>query len=167
MEPSLLRVIMRDGILYYIVICGVNLLNVLIYMSGPEDLKAIGATFSHVMSTVMVCRLVMNLQGFRAKRSQKRLETTIEDDVTRTEPGILTTQFQLQSRSGSVLEAHSNGQSLQDSHQTTRTWFGSLGDRLTNEEWGTAGLVDEPGAQMLHDDEDWSDEQEIEMIPTG
>ncbi|KAF8526917.1 hypothetical protein BU17DRAFT_61894 [Hysterangium stoloniferum] len=62
---SLLRVLIRDGMLYYLCIFGANLLNVLLFLAATEDLKAIGASFSQVLTSIMVSRLVLNLRNFR------------------------------------------------------------------------------------------------------
>ncbi|KAG7096412.1 hypothetical protein E1B28_003852 [Marasmius oreades] len=53
----------RDGVLYFAVIFSANMINVIIYQLAVEDLKAIGASFSQMITSVMVSRLVLNLRG--------------------------------------------------------------------------------------------------------
>jgi hypothetical protein len=120
--------------------------------------------FSHVMSTIMICRLVLNLQGYRATGYPKPLEMTLSDERAPTESGVLTTQFQFQSQGGSALDVWPPEDV---SLQTTRTWLGSLSDRLTNERWGTAGLVDDEqrAGERNEGMVDWGDERGIEMLP--
>ncbi|KZW01645.1 hypothetical protein EXIGLDRAFT_638154 [Exidia glandulosa HHB12029] len=61
----LMEQIFRDGVLYFFIIfCG-NLLNVLLFWTAPADLTALGASFTHVMTSLMVCRLQLNLRKGR------------------------------------------------------------------------------------------------------
>ncbi|KAG7090646.1 hypothetical protein E1B28_009747 [Marasmius oreades] len=53
----------RDGILYFAVIFTANMVNVIIYQTAVADLKAIGASFSQMITSVMISRLVLNLRG--------------------------------------------------------------------------------------------------------
>jgi hypothetical protein len=67
-----MQIIMRDGILYFGVIFSVNMMNCVIFFSAPTDLKAIGASFSQIMTAVMISRLHLNL-----RRGNSSNETTI------------------------------------------------------------------------------------------
>lgn len=58
-----IELFVRDGIMYFMVIFMVNLLNILIYIFAVDDLKAIGASFSQLMTSVMISRLVLNLRS--------------------------------------------------------------------------------------------------------
>jgi len=62
-EMRLLRVLQRDGALYFLCIFSANLVYVILYLSAPEDLKAFGAGFSHIITCVMISRLVINLRS--------------------------------------------------------------------------------------------------------
>jgi len=62
-EMPLLAYFRRDGILYFICICVANIINVCFFFAATEDLKAIGASFSQLITSVMVNRLVLNLRG--------------------------------------------------------------------------------------------------------
>ncbi|KAJ7482292.1 hypothetical protein B0H11DRAFT_2232510 [Mycena galericulata] len=67
-----MQIIMRDGILYFGVIFSVNMMNCVIFFAAPTDLKAIGASFSQIMTAVMISRLHLNL-----RRGSSSNETTI------------------------------------------------------------------------------------------
>ncbi|KAL5487684.1 hypothetical protein ACEPAI_5792 [Sanghuangporus weigelae] len=59
LKGSLLTVIFRDGLCYFFVIFIVNLTNVLTY---TESLKFANAPFTNVITTLMICRLMLNLR---------------------------------------------------------------------------------------------------------
>ncbi|KAF8486494.1 hypothetical protein JB92DRAFT_3024612 [Gautieria morchelliformis] len=67
-------IILRDGILYFFVIFSANLMNSLIYFLAPEDLKAVGASFSQLLTATMISRLQLNLR--QAKTSGTTLAGT-------------------------------------------------------------------------------------------
>ncbi|EMD37587.1 hypothetical protein CERSUDRAFT_154305 [Gelatoporia subvermispora B] len=60
---SLIGLIMRDGIMYFAVIFMSNLITVLIFLLAPDDLKVINASFSTLITSLMVSRLMLNLRG--------------------------------------------------------------------------------------------------------
>ncbi|KIM42738.1 hypothetical protein M413DRAFT_444405 [Hebeloma cylindrosporum] len=62
MAPTI-YIFVRDGALYFLVIFLANLMNTLIYFLSPVDLKAVGATFSQLITAVMISRLVLNLRS--------------------------------------------------------------------------------------------------------
>ncbi|KAF8583358.1 hypothetical protein K439DRAFT_1412273 [Ramaria rubella] len=166
-EVSLLRLLLKDGIIYYVVICGVNVLNVLVYLSAPIDLKAVGATFSYVMTTIMISRLVLNLQGFRAKHSSQNLRQldVVNLDLTRTDSAVLTTQFQFDSLAS--LDIYPNWRSPSRDvgrRHSASTWLGTLEDRLADEDWGIAGVMHgvEGNAAL-----DFREAQEMQTIVSG
>ncbi|KAF8802152.1 hypothetical protein BYT27DRAFT_7197232 [Phlegmacium glaucopus] len=64
-----LDIFLRDGAMYFCVIFASNLLNTLIYFLATEDLKAIGASFSQQMTSVMISRIVLNLRSVSESRS--------------------------------------------------------------------------------------------------
>ncbi|KDQ22140.1 hypothetical protein PLEOSDRAFT_163045 [Pleurotus ostreatus PC15] len=61
---TLIELIMRDGIIYFAVIFVANLVTVLIFLFAPPDIKAINASFSTLITSLMVSRLMLNLRGF-------------------------------------------------------------------------------------------------------
>ncbi|KAF8164769.1 hypothetical protein B0H34DRAFT_210510 [Crassisporium funariophilum] len=58
-----LHIFMRDGALYFFIIFLANLMNTVIFFASPADLKAIGASFSQLITATMVSRLVLNLRS--------------------------------------------------------------------------------------------------------
>ncbi|KAF8530694.1 hypothetical protein JB92DRAFT_3182853 [Gautieria morchelliformis] len=63
----LFQLFVRDGALYFLCIFSANLLNVVLFLVhhssvATEDLKAIGARFSQIITSVMILRLVLNLR---------------------------------------------------------------------------------------------------------
>ncbi|KAF4581740.1 hypothetical protein EYR40_002756 [Pleurotus pulmonarius] len=52
------------GIIYFAVIFVANLVTVLIFLFAPPDIKAINASFSTLITSLMVSRLMLNLRGF-------------------------------------------------------------------------------------------------------
>ncbi|KAG8782402.1 hypothetical protein FRC12_020870 [Ceratobasidium sp. 428] len=59
----LVHVILRDGLLYFAVILVANLSNCLAYYLAPPDLKVIGASFSNIITIMMISRLQLNLRS--------------------------------------------------------------------------------------------------------
>ncbi|PPR01532.1 hypothetical protein CVT24_001844 [Panaeolus cyanescens] len=60
---SLINLILRDGVMYYAIIFVANLVTVLIFMLAPPDIKAINASFSTLITSLMVSRLILNLRS--------------------------------------------------------------------------------------------------------
>ncbi|KAI8986818.1 hypothetical protein BD414DRAFT_487124 [Trametes punicea] len=60
---SLITIIMRDGIMYFTAIFASNLVTVLIFIFAVDDLKVINATFSNLITSLMVSRLMLNLRS--------------------------------------------------------------------------------------------------------
>ncbi|KAH9896724.1 hypothetical protein C8Q73DRAFT_789048 [Cubamyces lactineus] len=59
---SLITVIMRDGVMYFTAIFASNLVTVLIFIFATPDLKVINASFSTLITSLMVSRLMLNLR---------------------------------------------------------------------------------------------------------
>ncbi|KDR76722.1 hypothetical protein GALMADRAFT_21534, partial [Galerina marginata CBS 339.88] len=60
---SIFSLLVRDGALYFSVICTVNFFNMLMFLIAPPDLRVIGASFSQLLTLTMVSRLVLNLRS--------------------------------------------------------------------------------------------------------
>ncbi|KAI5124836.1 hypothetical protein M0805_005466 [Coniferiporia weirii] len=58
---SLWEVMLRDGVIYFLVILTVNLTNILTYVIAPKGDRFINAPFTDVIACTMVCRLTINL----------------------------------------------------------------------------------------------------------
>ncbi|THH09828.1 hypothetical protein EW145_g1730 [Phellinidium pouzarii] len=62
-KGSISVLMLRDGVMYFFVIFFVNLANVLTYVIAAPDIQAINATFSALITEVMICRLMLNLRS--------------------------------------------------------------------------------------------------------
>ncbi|KAJ3527434.1 hypothetical protein NM688_g8126 [Phlebia brevispora] len=74
---GLIHIMMRDGIMYFGMIFASNVLTVIIFMVATPDLKAINASFTTLITSLMVSRLMLNL---RSGVQQSQLSTTRRDD---------------------------------------------------------------------------------------
>ncbi|KAF8885340.1 hypothetical protein BD779DRAFT_1673744 [Infundibulicybe gibba] len=70
---SLIELILRDGIAYFAVISVANLVTVLIFMFAHPDIKAINASFSTLITSLMVSRLILNLREAPAADANQRI----------------------------------------------------------------------------------------------
>ncbi|KAF8580457.1 hypothetical protein K439DRAFT_309532 [Ramaria rubella] len=70
---STMQIILRDGTMYFFVIFSANLMNTLIYFLAPEDLKAVGASFSQILTSIMISRLQLNLR--RGNNESHQIDT--------------------------------------------------------------------------------------------
>ncbi|KAH6885523.1 hypothetical protein BKA70DRAFT_1337670 [Coprinopsis sp. MPI-PUGE-AT-0042] len=70
---SLLSLVVRDGVVYFAVIFLANVATVALFLAAPPDLKAMNASFSTIITSLMVSRLVLNLKevGLRAVQVSK------------------------------------------------------------------------------------------------
>ncbi|KAH8110209.1 hypothetical protein DFH11DRAFT_1622854 [Phellopilus nigrolimitatus] len=59
----LIKMMMRDGILYFLIIFAANVVTVTLFLVLPADLKAINASFSTLITSLMVSRLILNLRN--------------------------------------------------------------------------------------------------------
>ncbi|KAF9445272.1 hypothetical protein P691DRAFT_710619 [Macrolepiota fuliginosa MF-IS2] len=80
------RVLIRDSALYFFFIFMVNLSNALIYFSAPPDIKAIGGSFSQLITCTMVSRLVLNLRSLSESSSDEPSQPSYRGDLYRTPP---------------------------------------------------------------------------------
>ncbi|THH11915.1 hypothetical protein EW145_g343 [Phellinidium pouzarii] len=65
MRGGILEIILRDGLIYFLVIFCANLMNVVTYATALEDVKFINAPFTNVITSLMICRLTLNLRAGR------------------------------------------------------------------------------------------------------
>ncbi|KAF9479523.1 hypothetical protein BDN70DRAFT_806948, partial [Pholiota conissans] len=64
---STIEIILRDGTIYFFAIFSLNLMNCLIYLLVVPDLKAMGASFSQIMTSILISRLQLNLRSSQNK----------------------------------------------------------------------------------------------------
>ncbi|KAG9218400.1 hypothetical protein CCMSSC00406_0007999 [Pleurotus cornucopiae] len=73
-QARLMSIFLRDGTIYFFIIFGMNLMNCLIYFLVVEDLKAMGASISQIMTAILIARLQLNLK--RAGHAQSSRAST-------------------------------------------------------------------------------------------
>ncbi|KAF9040802.1 hypothetical protein BJ165DRAFT_1316078, partial [Panaeolus papilionaceus] len=59
--PAMMQMFIRDGVVYFFVIFTANIVNCLIYF--VHELRTIGASFSQILTSVMISRLILNLRS--------------------------------------------------------------------------------------------------------
>lgn len=59
---KLLKLLIRDGSIYFIIMIAANLFNVLTFLLGGCETRGIGTTFTNAISSIMMSRLALNLR---------------------------------------------------------------------------------------------------------
>ncbi|TFK23018.1 hypothetical protein FA15DRAFT_757574 [Coprinopsis marcescibilis] len=59
---SLFTLVIRDGVIYFAVIFVANVVTVLMFLLAPPDIKAMNASFSTLITTLIVSRLILNMK---------------------------------------------------------------------------------------------------------
>ncbi|KAJ7622698.1 hypothetical protein B0H17DRAFT_1340529 [Mycena rosella] len=76
-SSSLMNRIVRDGLLYFFAITSLNMLNVIFFIQGDTLIEAINAPMSIQISSVLCCRLILNLRDQTSPRmSVKKFSNT-------------------------------------------------------------------------------------------
>ncbi|KAJ7634572.1 hypothetical protein FB45DRAFT_909213 [Roridomyces roridus] len=70
-KMNYMHILLRDGIMYFFIIFSVNLINCIIYFRAPPDMKAAGASFSQIMTAIMISRLHLNLRDGKSTTSNE------------------------------------------------------------------------------------------------
>ncbi|KAG8926518.1 hypothetical protein FRC01_008752 [Tulasnella sp. 417] len=73
-RTALPRIVLRDGVLYFVLIVLINLMNVIVYIVAPVSLMALGASFSQVLTTILISRLQLNLLGESLRRARAQTQ---------------------------------------------------------------------------------------------
>ncbi|KAF7297456.1 hypothetical protein MIND_00979300 [Mycena indigotica] len=80
---SLMKRMVRDGLFYFVAISVFNLLNVIFFIQGNEMIQAINAPASIQISSVLCCRLILNLRAENdANTAVRRFSNTKNQWVT-------------------------------------------------------------------------------------
>ncbi|GJJ15676.1 hypothetical protein Clacol_009954 [Clathrus columnatus] len=94
-SSPLLKLLTRDGLIFYVVICFLNLLNIWSYFFLPPELKSVTISFSLNLTTTMVSRLVLNIQDVSQQMigrfSQRSTPDSASNQDDSTDVGVLTT----------------------------------------------------------------------------
>ncbi|KIJ47306.1 hypothetical protein M422DRAFT_778215 [Sphaerobolus stellatus SS14] len=83
---SIIQAIMKDGTLYYVATCIINLVNIVIFQKLPNQLNMIGFITGFALTTSFTCHFFLHLQGLRPDDDQ-----TKQDDSANTLSGLYTT----------------------------------------------------------------------------
>jgi len=62
-DRTLIKLLLRDGSTYFLVLCLANLLNILGLVFGGPFFRGVGGTFTNALSVVMMSRLMLNLRS--------------------------------------------------------------------------------------------------------
>ncbi|KAG8907610.1 hypothetical protein FRB99_003305 [Tulasnella sp. 403] len=76
-RAALPRIVLRDGIAYFILIVLVNLTNVFICLFGSMDIRALGSTFSQAITTVLISRIQLSILGKSIAIPSQRAHTNL------------------------------------------------------------------------------------------
>ncbi|KAI5119656.1 hypothetical protein M0805_007747 [Coniferiporia weirii] len=71
-HSRLWQVILKDGFMYFLVMCTSNLTTVIMYVTLPQDLKAINANFGVMSNSLLTARLILNLRVAAVSRQSRR-----------------------------------------------------------------------------------------------
>jgi len=63
----IIELFQRDGVMYFGCILLANITNVIIFLTTTPDLKTVGATFSQLLTSVVISRLMLNLRSMAYK----------------------------------------------------------------------------------------------------
>jgi len=58
----LISLLMRDGIIYFFFMFLANVMNVILFVTAPPQLKGMNAYFSHITTVIMISHLMLNLR---------------------------------------------------------------------------------------------------------
>ncbi|XP_006459594.1 hypothetical protein AGABI2DRAFT_177474 [Agaricus bisporus var. bisporus H97] len=75
-SDRVVTILLRDGLMYYFLIFLANLMNCLIFFIAEPDIKPIGASFSQLLTCIMISRLVLNLRSLSDVNSNHAKEIT-------------------------------------------------------------------------------------------
>ncbi|KAH8102058.1 hypothetical protein BXZ70DRAFT_1016070 [Cristinia sonorae] len=83
-QSQLWHVLVKDGLVYFFVMFIANLTTVIMYITAPEDLKAINADFGVMINAIMTARMILNLKtanskdrDHKARRGEEETETML------------------------------------------------------------------------------------------
>ncbi|PAV21464.1 hypothetical protein PNOK_0409100 [Pyrrhoderma noxium] len=75
-EPARLwRVILKDGIIYFLLIFSANVMTLVFFLAMPSDLKAINASFIVMFNSLLTARLILNLKSVSTREGSRGVST--------------------------------------------------------------------------------------------
>ncbi|PPR07851.1 hypothetical protein CVT24_002996 [Panaeolus cyanescens] len=152
-KTPMIQIFIRDGVMYFFAIFTANLINCLIYFLAPEDLRALGASFSQVLTSVMISRLVLNLRSLRDKDRPDTRQITHSLDFVAAPRTNHASSVQFQQGHGDTLtygHGQTSGwvddpdygvQSARSGWRGSRGFWGGFGDSGNNAAMGTGTVA--------------------------
>ncbi|KJA28852.1 hypothetical protein HYPSUDRAFT_197005 [Hypholoma sublateritium FD-334 SS-4] len=136
-STTTIKTILRDGTIYFFAIFSLNLMNTLIFSLAVSDLKGVGASFSQIMTSILISRLQLNLKKRPAEISPQL-------------PGIPG------SRTNTYVNSYSKNRGSKQQSQESTSFFtiGNLGQEVDDNDDFIATIIEESHA-----------EDEIELFP--
>ncbi|KIJ54762.1 hypothetical protein M422DRAFT_41998 [Sphaerobolus stellatus SS14] len=107
---KLLKLYMKDGVLFYAVVCCAHLTNVLFIILAPDSLKPAPGNYSQSITSILVCRLVLRLRKAGEKQKLRKQNAT----TSTAEPVFSNTSQNIASFFNAPLENHSHVHTLED-----------------------------------------------------
>ncbi|KAF8973278.1 hypothetical protein BDZ97DRAFT_673996 [Flammula alnicola] len=119
---TVMQIMLRDGTLYFMAIFGVNLMNTLIYFLALGDLKAVGASFSQILTSIMISRLQLNIRYSMPSSGA---------NLPKTKPFLADSNPDAPQTSATIVFESANTNTNNRSTGGTFFTFGNLGEELT------------------------------------
>ncbi|KAH8075986.1 hypothetical protein BXZ70DRAFT_1013083 [Cristinia sonorae] len=166
---SLIKIIMRDGIMYFAAIFVSNLVTVLMFVAAPPDLKVVNASFSTLITSLMVSRLMLNLRR-EALRRRPIFDYRVTDPAgaigTEARFAVMSSNWAMSSESGFATGITSASSNALTGGMPIRTFedslIGNLGAEVTI--WGDEDDEDEEDVKGL---EEGAERLEMEVVRKG
>jgi len=67
-STPLVSLLMRDGIIYFLVMFLANVMNVVLFLTAPPQLNGMNIYFSHITTVIMISHIMLNLKAYFQER---------------------------------------------------------------------------------------------------
>ncbi|PPQ84153.1 hypothetical protein CVT25_002019, partial [Psilocybe cyanescens] len=67
LHTHLFNIIWRDGLLYFLAILIMNILNVVLFLAAPNGIRTINLPATIILEIILSCRLILNLKGTQSE----------------------------------------------------------------------------------------------------
>jgi len=74
-NAPVINVLLRDGVIYFVILLVAYLLNILLFSLGSPGIKDINAGFSAMITIIMTCRLILNLRAVAQTGRPSEIQT--------------------------------------------------------------------------------------------
>ncbi|GJJ15633.1 hypothetical protein Clacol_009911 [Clathrus columnatus] len=117
--------LLRDGAMYYVVVCLTHFVNFLLTLLGDDSYRTLGASFSQVFSTILVSRLFLRLRKtayIEQRRTVSHPNTNAPATHSTSLSGIFTSQM-VQFFQEGYTEGQSEFQNAQPARRSVRVGY--------------------------------------------